>query len=80
MRESGIMILRKNKKVRLNLEFTQAVKENLTDLQHRSGSSTLNEVFRKSLALYDLVTTHAKRGGVFILRHKDGRDEMVKFL
>jgi len=70
----------KTKKVRLNLEFTPEVKNNLTDLQQRSGSTTLNEVFRKSVALFDMVTTHSQKGGTFILRHTDGSEEVVKFL
>jgi len=74
------MILKKTKKVRLNLEFTPEVKNNLADLQKRSGSSTLKEVFRKSVALFDMVTTHTQGGGTFILRHPDGREEVVKFL
>ncbi len=74
------MILKKTKKVRLNLEFTQEAKNNLADLQKRSGSSTLNEVFRKSVALFDMVTSHSQSGGAFILRHTDGREEIVKFL
>jgi hypothetical protein len=74
------MLLESQKKARLNLEFSQAVKDNLTDLKKRSGCPTLNEVIRKSLALLDLVITHNEGGGTFVLRHKDGREETVKLL
>ena len=74
------MISKTKRKIRLNLQFTEAIKENITDLQNRTQSPTLTDVFRKALALYDLIVTHTKSGGDVIFRHKDGREETVRFL
>lgn len=67
-------------KVRLNLEFTKGVKDTLDELQQRTESPTITEVFRRSLALLDMVSEHLQHGGSVVLRHKDGREEVLKFL
>lgn len=67
-------------KVRLNLEFTPSVKDTLVQIQERTESSSFTEVFRRALALFDMVSTHLQSGGSLVLRHKDGREEVLKFL
>lgn len=56
------------------------MKENLIDLQERTQAVTVTEVFRKALALLDMVIAHVKSGGSLVLRHKDGRVETVRIL
>lgn len=67
-------------KVRLNLELSQPVYEQLQALQHHTGAASLTEVFRRSLALYDLVTEHLSSGGKILLRDTDGTEEGLKIL
>jgi hypothetical protein len=74
------MPLKANDKVRLNFEVSPELKNSLVDLQERSQSVSITEVFRKSLALLDMVTSHNESGGSLILRHKDGREETVRIL
>jgi len=74
------MPLKTSDKVRLNFEVSPEFKENLVDLQERTQSVTITEVFRKALALLDMVIAHVKSGGSLVLRHKDGREETVRIL
>jgi hypothetical protein len=67
-------------KVRLNLELSSQVNENLVNLKERTDSASLAEVLRKSITLFDLVTTAQQGGGSVVLRHSDGREEVIKFL
>jgi len=69
-----------SEKVRLNFEVTPDLKKDLLDLQDRTKSVSVAEVFRKALALLDMVTSHVQHGGTVNLRYKDGREESVRFL
>jgi hypothetical protein len=69
-----------SEKVRLNFEVSQELKDSLVDLQERTNSTSITEVLRKSLALLDMVSAHAERGGSLVLHHKDGRKETVLIL
>ena len=70
----------KTEKVRLNFEVTPSLRDELKELQERTKSASVTEVFRKSLALLDMVTTHVKDGGTLSLKYKDGREEFIRFL
>jgi hypothetical protein len=67
-------------KVRVNFELTPALKESLVSLQERTNSQSITEVFRRALALLDMVTEHHEKGGHLILRHKDGQEEKVRLI
>ena len=67
-------------KVRLNLELSRQVHEQIQVLQSRSDATSLTEVIRRALALYDLITEHISEGGRIILRHKNGDEESVKLV
>jgi hypothetical protein len=66
-------------KTRLNLEVPQSRTE-LDQLVVRSGASSLTEVIRRALALYDLVLEHSEEDGKMVLRHKDGREEVLRII
>lgn len=68
------------KKVRLNLEVPETMRGNLEDLQKRSGSTSLTEVIRRSVALFDLITDHTSKGGELILKNPDGSEEKLRIL
>lgn len=67
-------------RVRLNLEVPALVKEQMERLQERSLSSSLTEVVRKSLALYNLFSDHCEGGGKIKLVHADGSEELLRIL
>ena len=67
-------------KVRLNLEVTKQVRNQIEELVSRSTCSNLTEVVRRSLALYDLFLEHTGQGGEVVFRHKDGREEIMRIL
>ena len=67
-------------KVRLNLELSKQVHDQIQTLQQRSDASSLTEVIRRSLALYDLISEHIAEGGRIVLKHKNGTEEVVRMV
>lgn len=65
---------------RLTLSCTKEAKETLERLRIATDSSSLTEVFRKSLALFDLVQSHTSEGNAVVLRYKDGHEEVLRLL
>ena len=67
-------------RVRLNLEVQQDVKDRLDELQERTHASSLTEVIRRALALYNLVVDHQGDGGKVVLQNRDGSSETLTIL
>ena len=70
----------KHEKVRLNLEFTPKVAENLERMIGQSHSASRTEVIRKAVRLFEMVLDHQEKGGKFVLEHDDGNRETVQIL
>lgn len=73
-------ILSPNDRVRLNLEIARPVHDQMQALQTRSQATSLTEVIRRALALYDLVTEHITNGGEIILKTRKGEQEKLRIL
>lgn len=69
-----------NGKVRINVDLTIKGKELLEDLQIRSEASSLIEVIRRAIALYDLVITHKTRGSQIVLVDPEGKQTEIIIL
>ena len=67
-------------KTRLELQLTPEAREKLERLQKQSGSSTLVETVRRAIALYDTALFILGTGGQVVFRHKDGKEEVSRFL
>lgn len=67
-------------KVRLNLEVPTSLRSLILSLQQRSGATSMTEVLRRSLSLYDLTLSHIRDKGTIVLRQKDGSEELVRLL
>jgi hypothetical protein len=67
-------------KVRLSLEVTPAVREQIEEMAKRCKATSLTEVIRKSLALLDLYLDHVDEGGTVVFRHADGSEERLRVL
>ena len=67
-------------KIRLNLEFTPPIHEQMQVVQQRSHAASLTEMLRRAVALYDLITEHVTEGGEIILRNRKGEDEKLRIL
>ena len=67
-------------RVRLNLEVQQDVKDRLDELQERTHASSLTEVIRRALALYNLVVDDQGDGGKVVLQNRDGSSETLTIL
>lgn len=67
-------------RVRLSLDITPRVREQLTDLEKKTEAGSITEVVRRALALYDLVVEHQGEGGKLIFKHTDGEEESLRVL
>jgi hypothetical protein len=70
----------KPEKIRLSMDVTPELKARLDDLQKRSYATTTIEVFKKSLALYDLVLNQYETKGRIVLENDDGTREVLRLL
>lgn len=66
--------------VRINLEVSPHVRDHIKDLRKRSDAASLAEVFKKSLALYDLVLSVTSSGGKVVLESPQGDREVIRLL
>lgn len=66
--------------VRINLEVSPRVRDHIKELRKRSDAASLAEVFKKSLALYDLVLTSSAAGGKVVLESPSGEREVIRLL
>ena len=71
---------RRRRRSRLSLDLDAQTKANFESLRKRTGTASLTDLIRKSVALYDLVTEHAAEGGKVVFRHKSGEEEQLRFL
>lgn len=60
--------------------MTPEAKEQIEEVQRKSRASTTIEVFRKALALFDLVLDHQASKGKVILENADGSREVLRLL
>ena len=67
-------------RVRLSLDITPRVREQLTHLEKKTEAGSITEVVRRALALYDLVMEHQDEGGKLIFKHTDGEEELLRVL
>lgn len=77
---SKVSLVNPPEKVRLNLELSRQVHEQMLGVQERTGAASLTEVIRRSMALYDFVTEHTHAGGQLILRYEDGNEETLRIV
>lgn len=74
-------VLQKNREVvRINLEVSPQVRDLIKDLRVKSDAASLAEVFRKALAIYDMVLDHNAAGGKLVLESSAGEREVVKII
>ena len=67
-------------RVRLSLDVSKRVKDDLTKLANRTDAGSLTEVIRRALVLYDLVIEHQEDGGNVVFRHSDKTEESLRVL
>jgi ribbon-helix-helix CopG family protein len=67
-------------KIRLNLEITPAVSDRLDYLTEASGAHSRTEVIRRALSLYDILVSKASPEKTLVLRHPDGKEEVLLFI
>lgn len=68
---------RKQPKVRLNLDMSVEVKEQIEALRDRTHADSMSEVIRRALALYDFMLTQQEAGATTIVRTGDGAESRL---
>ena len=63
---------RKEKKVRLNLDMPASLRPRVDALQEMTEASTMSEVIRRAVAVYEFLWIQKKAGRVPCLRDDDG--------
>ena len=69
-----------NEKVRMTLELTKPIREQLERMQRESQADSLAEVIRRALAVYDLMLEVNREGAKVIATYKDGSKERLRVL
>ena len=73
--------LRREPKVRLNLDIPEAVRERLDRLRELSEADTLTEVIRRALAAYEVLLTNSHaHGSRIIIRDPDGTETELRLI
>jgi hypothetical protein len=67
-------------KVRLNLELSLDVHEQLQKIQTATGAVSLTAVIRRALSLYDIVVEHMGEGGKVVFRFPDEEEETLRLI
>jgi hypothetical protein len=67
-------------RVRLSLDVTPKIREQLDHLETQTEAGSITEVIRRALALYDLVVEHQSEGGKLVFRDAAGNDELLRVL
>jgi hypothetical protein len=70
----------KKEKIRLSIDLNPEAKALLDEVQRKSQSNTLVEVFRKAIALYELVLDQQASKGKVVLENSDGTREVLRVL
>jgi metal-responsive CopG/Arc/MetJ family transcriptional regulator len=68
------------KKVRLNLDMSEATRQRLESLLSRTGADSRSEVIRRALAVYDFACAAKERGESVVLRGPGGREKELLLL
>lgn len=64
----------------MNLEVPPEVRDNMKALQKKSKAASLAEVFKRALALYEMVLDHNSVGGKIVFEDRDGNREVLRLL
>ena len=70
------MSVKPKKSVRVHLDLNPKCRETLERLSE-STSTSLSEVLRRSLALFDIVVQEQQSGGKVLIRNQEGEREIV---
>lgn len=66
---------RKQPKVRLNLDMTVEVKEEIERLRDHIHADSMGEVIRRALAVYAYLQSEQTNGATILIRPKDGPEK-----
>lgn len=68
------------KKIRLNLDLTERVRERLERLREATEAESMTEVIRRALSIYDALIEIRQEGGKIVVVDKHDKQEQLRFL
>jgi hypothetical protein len=70
----------KDTKKRLNLALPRRTQQTIDNIQKRTGAESMTEIFRRALALLDVVTAKQEEGGRLYVHWPDGGQSEIHVL
>lgn len=67
-------------KYRVSIDLAEEARKELPKLQKKVGALNLIDLFRKALAVLELIVDHQKSGGKVILQDKAGEQEVLRLI
>lgn len=67
-------------KVRLQIEMTELVREQIESLRDKTQADSLSEVIRRAIAVYGFIFNEKNRGCAIIAKDSDGSEKELMFL
>lgn len=71
---------KENYRIRLNLEFSPVIHKQMLRVMKRTNSASITETLRRSLQVYDLITTVQMGGGKVQLVNSSGEAQQLVIL
>ncbi len=65
---------RKNPKVRLNLDISVEVKEQIESIRDRTQADSMGEVVRRALSVYSYLLANQTQNSKIVIRSSDGEE------
>jgi len=67
-------------KYRVSIDLEDKARAELPKLQKKVGALNLIDLFRKALAMLEMIVDHQKAGGKVVLQSKDGTQEVLRLI
>jgi len=70
----------KEDRKRITLEIPATARNQMDELMTSTNATSVAEVVRRAIVLYDMVTTHQRSGGAVLLKYPDHVVETLRIL
>lgn len=70
----------KEDRKRITLEMPASARNKMDELMSITNAVSIAEVIRRAIVLYDMITSHQRKGGSLVFRYEDRVEEVVKVL
>ncbi len=67
-------------KYRVSIDLEEKARTELPKLQKKVGAMNLIDLFRRALAVLEMIVDHQKAGGKVVLENRDGKQEVLRII